>query len=185
MNDANEPFRELPGLPGEGPAPLQFSSTGQGTHREGFVVEFHPASGPPWVGNFQPGLSGFSNAVLHPNGHSVVVISGGQAYLIDPAARTLISQFGGGISACIAVPSRSMLIMSDDIRLWALQPSGTAWKTERISWDGIRSLTVSAVDIAGEAYDPMTNSWIAFTVGLDSGGLTGGSYGRYSFQPIA
>lgn len=185
MNEPSELFRELSGLPGEGPQPLQFSSTGQGTHREGFVIEFHPASGASWVGNFQPGLSGFSTAMLHPDGHSVVVVSGGQAYLIDPDSRTLLSEFGGGICAAISVPSRSMLIMSDDIRLWALQASGTAWKTERISWDGIRRLAVSATDVAGEAYDPMDDSWVAFTVDLDSGRLTGGSYGRYSFQPIA
>jgi hypothetical protein len=179
MNNASELFRQLPGLPGEGPAPLQFTATGQGSHREGFVIEFHPPSRQPWVGNFQPGLAGFSTVVLHPDGRSVVVISGGQAYQIDPESQSIISQFGGGIAGCMVIPTRSMLVMSDDIRLWALQPAGIAWQTERISWDGIRSLTVSGSDIAGEAYDPMTDSWTPFSVSLDSGRVTGGSYGAY------
>lgn len=37
-----EPFRTLVGLPATGPWPEQFSATGRGTHREGFVVELNP-----------------------------------------------------------------------------------------------------------------------------------------------
>jgi hypothetical protein len=137
------------------------------------------------VGNFQPGLSAFSTALLHPDGRTVIVISGGQAYHVDPESRTLLGEFGGGISVCIAVPSHSMLVFSDDIRLWGLAPAGLAWRTERISWDGIRRLTVSADHITGEACDPMRDVWTPFRVHLDSGRVTGGSYTEYFPQPKA
>jgi hypothetical protein len=47
-------FEILPGLPPYGPLPVQFSATGCGTHREGFVVQFDGSS-VPWVGNDQRG----------------------------------------------------------------------------------------------------------------------------------
>lgn len=53
--------RILPGLPGVGSLPLQFSATGQGMHREGLVVEFgDDEEGGRWVGNFQPGCTRLS-----------------------------------------------------------------------------------------------------------------------------
>jgi hypothetical protein len=88
-----EPFRTLVGLPAIGPWPEQFSATGRGTHRGGFVVEFNPKTSSSWVGNFQRGLTN-SDAVLLPNGHSAIVIAGGQGYLIDPKDRRLVGLFG-------------------------------------------------------------------------------------------
>src|SRR5437879_2745089 len=70
-----EIFRVLPGLPTSGPWPEQFSSTGQGMHREGFVVEFSPEGKPPWVGNFQPGMTGYSAVLQHLDGTSLIVIA--------------------------------------------------------------------------------------------------------------
>jgi hypothetical protein len=179
MDNVNAHFVELPGLPGDGPAPVQFSSAGQGMHREGFVVEFHPASGARWVGNFQPGLTSFSTTLRHSDGHSVIVISGGQAYHVDPDSRALLGEFGAAIADVVPVPGRSMIIFSDGIRLLALQPSGFVWKTERISWDGIRALVLSRDHISGEACDPMKDGWTPFSVSLESGQTTGGSYTEY------
>jgi hypothetical protein len=58
-------FEVLTGLPPYGPPAERFSATGQGTHREGFVVRFTDSRGRQWVGNFQaertcttPGLKG-------------------------------------------------------------------------------------------------------------------------------
>jgi len=71
-------FEELAGLPGSGPWPEQFSATGRGTHREGFVVKFVPARGASWIGNFQPGLTSLHGVYRHPNRHHLLVVSGGQ-----------------------------------------------------------------------------------------------------------
>ena len=183
MSTSGPTFRVLPGLPGEGAPPVQFSATGQGTHREGFVVEFSPTDAESWVGNFQPGLRAYSEAMLHPSGRSVLVISGGQLYQVDPDTRGLLSTFGGIISDCIKDPSGSLLVFSDGIRSWALDSSGLRWQTERISWDGIRALSISRGSVTGEAYDPIKNAWTPFQVDLASGRISGGSYPEYSILP--
>jgi hypothetical protein len=169
-------FKQLPGLPGEGSMPVQFSSTGRGTHREGFVVEFHPDSSKSWVGNFQPGSSTFSTILLHPDGKSVIVISSGQGYCVDADSKELLSEFGGSLTGFIAIPGYSMLVLSDDIYLHALLPSGFAWQTKRISWDGIQKLALSADTIVGEAYDAMSDTWMPFSVSLDNGRVNGGAF---------
>ncbi len=103
-----ERFRVLPGLPATGDWPEQFSATGRGTHREGFVVEFLPEKRPPWIGNFQPGLTPYHVVLPLPNGTSLIVIAGGQAYVIDPDERRLLTTVGGQIDAALAAPEASI-----------------------------------------------------------------------------
>ena len=50
-------FEILSGLPPYGPSAEAFSATGQGKHKEGFVVRFRADDDNAWVGNFQPGLA--------------------------------------------------------------------------------------------------------------------------------
>src|SRR5690606_11352541 len=103
-------FRELPGLPAYGPMPLQFSSTGQGAHREGFVVEFLPDTDECWVGNFQPGLSSYSGVIAHPDGRRVVVVAGGEAYIVAPHAKKVEEMFGGAIEFAAFVSEIQALV---------------------------------------------------------------------------
>jgi hypothetical protein len=173
--DANM-FEVLPGLPGVGPYPEQFSANGKGTHREGFVVRFQPRSSEPWVGNFQPGVYGFTGALPHPEGRTVIVVAGGQAYHVDPETRSLLYQFGGGISGVVQEPSQGLLVFADDLRLWAMSARGVCWETRRISWDGIRGLAVEGDAIVGEAYDPMSDGWCRFAVELETGKVKGGTF---------
>ena len=173
--DANM-FEVLPGLPGVGPYPEQFSATGKGTYHEGFVVKFHPRSSESWVGNFQSGRHGFTGALPHPDGRTVIVVAGGQAYHVDPETRVLLRQFGGRISEVMKEQGRGLLIFADDLRLWAMSASGTRRETRRISWDGIRGLTLDGDSIVGEAHDPMSDSWCRFSVDVETGKVTGGSY---------
>jgi len=98
-------FELLAGLPGEGPAPEQFSATGQGKHREGIVVRFSPGAKQPWVGNFQPSYTKFFSVLPHPGNDLISVIAGGQGYLIDPEGRALVATFGGGIEDAFPLES--------------------------------------------------------------------------------
>jgi hypothetical protein len=58
-----------------------------------------------------------------------------------------------------------------------------ALATERISWDGIRALSISRGSVTGEAYDLIKNTWMPFQVDLASGRISGGSYPEYSILP--
>ena len=166
-------FKVLPGLPATGPKSLPFSATGKGKHREGFVVEFQPAGGEAWVGNFVKGLTAFSSAVLHPNGQSVIVVSGGQVYVVDPVRRELVETFGGMTSDLHPVPERGLLIFQTPMNFFAVNREGRAWKSRQLSMDGFRSVRIEGNRLVGGACD-VGDAWVSFTIDLDSGVATGG-----------
>jgi hypothetical protein len=161
-------------LPATGDWPEQFSATGRGTHTEGFVVEFSPVDGSSWVGNFQRGESHYD--AVAPNGASYLVIAGGQAYVIDPKERRLLTTFGGGISATLIVREANLVILSNETDLEAWNGSVRRWKTRRISWDGIWDLHIEQDRVAGQAWDPFNDCGTPFSVDLRTGDFEGGSY---------
>ncbi len=169
-------FRVLPGLPATGPMPLSFSATGGGKFREGFVVEFQPTDREAWVGNFVGGLTRYSNAILHPNGRFVVVVSQGQAYIIDPQRRTLVETFGGVIQDLIAVPGRGLLIFQTPFDFLAIDSKRRVWKTRRLAVEDFRSVLVDGDRLVGEARD-FGELWIPLEINLASGKVKGGSPG--------
>jgi hypothetical protein len=183
MDQRKASFRVLPGLPATGPLPEQFSATGQGKHREGFVVEFETSGGVPWVGNFQPGLVRHSQVVMHPDGERVLVIAGGTAYVINPATRELIATFGAQIEMVIADEDRHQLILGNGLEFEALAASGTRWRSRRLSWDGVQNVRIEGSALRGEAWNPGDDSWNEFTLDLESGDVVGGSFDGPDFSP--
>lgn len=168
--------RILPGLPATGPWPEQFSVSGRGTHREGFVVEFHPGSTRSWIGNFERGGTDFDTVLLHPDGVSLVVIAGGTGYVIDPDQRLLRFVLQGQIYSVIATSQPTLLIVSDGLVLEAVGANGSAWKSRRISWDGIWDLQVVGERLHGLSYDALKDCEVPFSVDILSGRAEGGGY---------
>ena len=169
-----EPFRTLRGLPPTGPLPEQFSATGRGMHREGFVVEFNPGVNSAWVGNFQRGLTNYDAVVPHPNGQSVIVIAGGHAYVIDPKDRQLEGMLSGQIENALFMPEAKVLVVSDGLRLEALGERGSLWRSRRISWDGIWDLRTADGRLHGKCWDAVNDSESVFAVDIRTGELEGG-----------
>jgi hypothetical protein len=171
-----ERFRVLPGLPATGAWPEQFSETGRGTHSEGFVVEFFPELKPPWVGNFQPGLTSYNAVLALPNGRLMIVVASGQAYVIDPDECRLLTTFGGQLDTFLAAPEAGLLFFSDGIYIEAWNTNSRQWRTRRISWDGIWDLRVEQDRLKGQAWNPFEDSESPFSVDLKTGDVEGGSY---------
>jgi hypothetical protein len=166
----------LVGLPATGPLPESFSPTGQGKHREGFVVRFETDDGQQWVGNFQPGSFGLDTVYDHPNGRDVLVIARGQGYLVDPNDRNKRDYFGGDIQDSFTVPELSAVVFGNGLWFEAIGSAGLIWRSERISWDGMRDLAKDSLRLFGEAWNPMQNCWVPFELDLLTGGFKGGSY---------
>jgi hypothetical protein len=177
MNEPGPRFEVLPGLPPYGPLALPFPASGESNHHEGFVVRFFPTESESWVGNFQPGLTRFSEALAHPDGRHVVVISGGQAYIVDPQRRESAMELGGCHFVSTLQPG-DLLVLVSPIDLTALGPEGPLWRTQRISYDGLRALAVNDEILRGEAWSPrgVDDTWVPFEVNLKTGAVAGGSY---------
>lgn len=100
---------------------------------------------------------------------------------MNPNETKPIKVFGVGYSA-IFKASKDRLVLQDQTDLTIIEPDGTHWDTERISWDGLAEIKVENNLVLGLAYNPMHDSdeWVKFKYNLDTKTLTGGSY--YSFE---
>ena len=179
-------FKVLGGLPPYGPQPEQFTAGSKRTHTEGLVLEFEPAGGTPWVGNFQCGLTGYSNVVAHPNGQDVVIIAGGVGYLVRPEEHKLIATFGGGVLGLWSIPGFNFLVFNDSgVAFSALGSEGWCWKTRRISWDGFEAIEIAEKTIYGRAWNAVMRSWEPFRIEIATGLVQGGAYNEAGQQRIA
>ena len=169
-------FDVLPGLPPYGDWPEAFTATGQGRHREGYVVRFHPDGSAPWVGNFQPGLSSLEDVLRHPNGRELLVIAGGQGYIVDPNDRAKREYFGAQIEFALHLPEFSSVVFGNGLWFESLGPDGWQWRSRRISWDGMREFHRDGLRLFGEAWSPLEDRWLPFDLDLRTGQFTGGSY---------
>jgi hypothetical protein len=168
-------FRILPSLPPYGPLPVQFSATKSGMHKEGLAVEFYPDSATPWVGNFQRGVSQFDRVLDHPDEMLVVVIAGGQGYIVDPSTRSQLASLGVDIDCVFDIPSPKQLIIGNGLWFESHSEYGRQWKTPRISWDGMRSVTLAGDELRGEAWTPLGERWVPFSLNIRSGRVVGGT----------
>ena len=177
MGTRNVGWEILPGLPPYGDPAQPFSSTGMGMHREGLVVRFRQGDGSNWTGNFQRGFGDAETVLSHPNGHGVVVLAGGTAYIVDPAKQQLLRSFGADIQFAERLPDSTNLVLGNGLWFECLTSDGSGWRTRRISWDGMRNLELVGSDgLSGEAYSPLDDDWHSFILDLRSGHVTGGSY---------
>jgi hypothetical protein len=168
-----ERSRRLRGLPGDGPEPRQFSATGHGTFREGFVVEFNPPGVAAWVGNFQPGSTSLDQIIEEPGNETVFIIAGGQGYAVNERSGALLSTYDSDIAF---VERRApTTVTGDNVGFASYADGRLLWRTRRISWDGFRKIRVEGGSICGEAWC-FDDTWHSFSVDLVTGQVNGGSY---------
>ncbi len=171
-----EPFLTLVGLPATGPWPEQFSATGRGSHSEGLVVEFNPGTDSSWIGNFQRGLTGYDAVVLYPDGQSVMVIAGGQGYLIDSKTRHLVGLLDSQLQNAMSLPVTKTLVINNGLWLESHGENGVRWRSRRISWDGIWDLSEADGRLSGKCWDAVNDSEESFSIDVRTGDLLGGVY---------
>lgn len=171
-----ERFRRLSGLSAQGPAAIGFPAGWGHGAREGLVVEFELSPHPSWVGNFAPGLGGVDDVRAHPNGSAILVTSQGLMFCVDPAARTAV-ELGQPIFGIWPLPEANDLILSrQDIAFLRIGAGGVVWHTRRVSWDGFRDVRIERLTLTGEAWSPIEDRWLPFSVDLRTGRAEGGSY---------
>lgn len=138
-------------------------------------VEIWTRNGTHWIGEFKAGLGGISGIFATPNEDTICVISRGEAYLVDtlrPERYSLLPVIP--VKLIGRVPGRDLLFLVDYIELCAVSKDGLVWRTRRVSWDGIKILEVTDRQIRGEGWDAPTDTWIPFTVDVETGHVGGG-----------
>lgn len=165
----------MQGLPPYGPQATGFPEEWARLGREGLVVKFAETSGTTWIGNFQPGLGGLDDVRWHPNRQQVLVASAGALWCVDPDTR-VGEKIAPAVFSIWQLESGDLLIDNQGLAYVRLGRSGVVWHTPRISWDGFQNVRVEAGQLAGQAWSPVEDRWLLFSVDLESGQVDGGSY---------
>lgn len=143
--------------------------------REGLVVEFAGTDGPAWVGNFRPGLGGLDDVRWHPDGEHVLVSSAGALWCVDPDSRAA-EELAPAVFDILELESGDLLLDDQGLAFVRIGRAGIVWRTQRISWDGFQGVRLEAGQLIGEAWSPIEDRWLPFTVDLETGRVDGGSY---------
>ncbi len=163
-------YKILKGLPGEGHILKQFSYGSKNTYSEGFIIQFFPSNGKSWVGNFQSGMSSFSQVLCHFYREEVVtVISKGQIYIVDINKKEQIKTFSTATRFTFTIPDRNLLILVEFNALIAINGVDVLWRYKIENCDGIRDLNVSHNMLTGEWCRVPDDVWEIFHIDIDTG----------------
>lgn len=173
-------YEILGSLPTYGPMYVPVTDNGEPFYSEGFTVRLYTADGTEWVANFQPGWTDLKEIIEFEKTQNLLVVACGTCYLMNPDDTKPLVVFGVGYSD-IFKASNDRLVMQDQTHLTIIEPDGSHWHTERISWDGFKEIKIENSIITGLSYDPMhdADEWVHFSYDIDTKVLIGGSYHRY------
>ena len=118
-------------------------------------------------------MTGYSAVLPHFDNSSLIVISGGEAYVVDPDERHLLGTFGGDIEWAFTGPTANLLLIGNGIRFEAWDKRGLRWRTRRIFWDGMRDARIEEGKVKGEAWSPIDDLYYPFAVDLEKGTVEG------------
>lgn len=145
---------------------------------EGLGVKFFPREGVPWYGTFASGSlsrNAVSFAGSCPDKVRAIVISKGEGYVVnvdqpdDWSSIPLLPVMG-----VVSDAEQQVIIAWDYIRMLCIDQNGIRWKTRRISWDGIKDVTVHSNEIRASVWDPPKGCFRAATIDLATGTVTSG-----------
>ncbi|MDG4715063.1 hypothetical protein [Winogradskyella marincola] len=178
-------FDILNSLPAYGEMYVPISEDNVPFYSEGFVIRFYKSDGEDWVANFQTGWTEFNYVHEFETNPNILVVAGGTCYLMNPNKKEPINVFGVGFQNYLKTES-NQIVLQDLTDLTVVEPNADYWRTERISWDGIKDLKLNGKFVTGLSYDPMNSKeeWVEFIVDLENREVKGGSYRKYEFKPI-
>lgn len=126
----------LPGLPGNGPAPIYFYVKQPSPWREGLAVLLQQEGGAAdFVGNFQCGHREYSSATVWKDAGAAICVARGFLYLVPLARPATYKAHDGAFGPVVFSPSGETLYAIDDARVLAFGPDLSAkWEHREDMW---------------------------------------------------
>lgn len=113
-----------------------------------------------------------------PNPDELCAVAGGYAYVIDSAHPERSTHIPlKPVVDVLAIQSHNVLVFVGFHHLYAWGRDGEAWKTERLSWEGIRITGVDGDTLHGTGWNMFTDQDVPFSVDLRDGSHEGGGVG--------
>jgi hypothetical protein len=102
----------------------------------------------------------------HPNGSDVIVVVDGDVHIVAPQSRKLRDRLGDDIEQVTPLPALRSVLFRRLTHFETIAADNSHWCSPRISWDGFRDVTLRGTMIAGEAWTPVDEGWVPFTLDL-------------------
>lgn len=117
-----------------------------------------------------------NRVVEHPNKSDVIVIARGEGCIVDPESRTVRTQLAWDIKNVFPVPALELILLQRQVDFHAIKADDSEWRGSRISWDGFRKIEVRDTELFGEAFTPISDAWVPFSLDLLTGHCANGIY---------
>ena len=147
--------------------------------RSGAYVRVVPQSGPAWAGFFALGFDSdqvVSQLCSTPDPDSFCVVVGGYAYVVkasDPAEWLRVEQ--QPVVDIRVLSQHGLLLFAGFTSITALNSSGIAWTTERLTWEGLTITEIEGDKLLGHGWDALADKEAPFEVDLKTGKHRGGA----------
>lgn len=170
-------FDVLHELPPDSTPQLYFPKESSGVGRDGIMIRFEGYDSEPWVGvfSFGEGPKDQSFVFVGPTENHLAVVARGAGYIVCVASQTAISVAASPVFAAFVAMTQELLLFHDFTKVVAYGAHGLAWKSERLSWDGIQDAELRGNTLAGKAWDAPNERWVEFSVDVDTGVKRGGA----------
>jgi len=143
----------------------------------GIMVSLQDSS--QWIGRFLAGKespNGDNFCGLHPNGKSLVVISKGRGYIVSIENPELWEELSlTPIMGHCYDKSTNTLVLYGFTKLLGIQETGVAWKTDSMSWDGLKLIKLQNGLVKGLGWDSTISKDVPFEVKVIDGEIQGGA----------
>lgn len=173
-------YEVLASLPTYGDMAIPIVEEGKIFVSEGYVVKFYKDDGSTWIANFPQGLGALSLVKEIPNNNTILVVAGGDGYLMNPNHTKPIREFNYDADQMLERDDGRLILASCTDIMLLDKNAEVEWKTGRISWDGIKDLRLDGNILVGYAYDACArdidddDAWVKFTIDLETKEIEGG-----------
>ncbi|MDE1162889.1 MAG: hypothetical protein PW792_13235 [Acidobacteriaceae bacterium] len=148
--------------------------------RGALFAEVRPASGGLFLaqcalGFHSPDLP--SGLWACPHADELLAVAGGYAYLVNtlaPERCVFLEQ--RPVTAVIAAPDAGLILLAGFHNVVALGAEGVAWKSKRLSWEGVTLGQVREGKLHGTGWHMMEDRDVPFVMDLGSGEHSGGGF---------
>ena len=112
-----------------------------------------------------------------PDAEEICAVAGGYAYVARASAPETCSMVGlKPVVAVIPAVAAGVLLFVGFHRIVAWGRGSMAWETARLSWEGVRVVSVEEREIVGFGWDIATDKEVEFRVDLQTGEHVGGGW---------
>jgi hypothetical protein len=127
----------------------------------------------PWFGLFSFGerkgkrINGIFSC---PERNKLCVVAAGRGYIVSANSPGSTNEVPAlPITDVRLVLENGLLLFADFTKIIALGRSGLAWKSHRLSWDGVQISGVDSNCVWGQGWDPTSSSFTEFKLDLQDG----------------